>query len=84
MSKEGEEGITGSLGGKDLHGFCSSFEFLVKPFNDVGGSRRDPFLFREIEEGKASINGFFQAPYCKRDRIYHLASLVVSLMHYSD
>jgi hypothetical protein len=37
-SNEDEEGITGSLPGHDLHRLGSSFEFLAKPINDIGGS----------------------------------------------
>jgi hypothetical protein len=58
---EGEEGVTGSLSRHDLHRFGSSFEFLVKPFNDIGGSQGDPFFFWAVEEDKAGIQAFSQA-----------------------
>ena len=59
-SNEGEEGITRTLPGNDLHRFGSSFEFFVKPFDDVCGPERNPFLLREVEESEAGIKGFFQ------------------------
>lgn len=46
---EGKKGITRSLPGHDLYRLGSSFEFLVKPFNDIGGFQRDPFFHREME-----------------------------------
>ena len=66
-SNEGEEGITRPLAGNDLHRFGSSFEFFVKPFDDVCGPERNPFLLREVKEGEAGIKGFFQTLYRRRE-----------------
>jgi len=66
-SNEGEEGITRSLPGHDLHGLGSSSEFLVKSFDNVGGSQGDPLFLGEIEEVQARVHGFLQAFNCRRD-----------------
>ena len=66
-SNEGEEGVTRPLPGHDLHGLGSSFEFLVKPLDDVCGPERNPFFLRTIEESKAGVEGFFQALYRRRE-----------------
>lgn len=60
QSNKGEEGITRPLPSHDLHGLGSSPELPIEPFDDVGGSQRNPFFLGAIEDGQAGIEGFFQ------------------------
>ena len=62
-----QQSVTGVLPGHYFHRFGSPFEFLVQPLNDIGGTKRDPFLLGKLEEGQAATQGVLEALYGGRD-----------------
>ena len=55
QTDEGEQPVTGVLSGDDFHRSGSTLEFLVQAFDDIGGSERNPLIFRKLQVGQAGF-----------------------------
>ena len=55
QTDEGEQPVTGVLPGDDFHRSGSTLEFLVQAFDDIGGSERNPLIFRKLQVGQAGF-----------------------------
>ena len=56
-----KERIAGTFSGYDLHRFRPSFKLFIQPFNDIGCSQADPFVFGEMEKCQTSLYGSLEA-----------------------
>ena len=55
LTDEGKQPVTGVLPGDDFHRSGSTLEFLVQAFDDIGGSERNPLIFRKLQVGQAGF-----------------------------
>ena len=55
QTDEGKKPETSILPGDDFHRSGSTLEFLVQAFDDIGGSERNPLIFRKLQVGQAGF-----------------------------